>query len=352
MIACMTSAPSKEEFALLMRRTDAYLNNDAVNKQDYYRSRSRINLVEDVTRALKISAVGTPFENTIVMVSGNRFPDIVASGMYGVMVKSTKENTWKSTGISISETTQIDGVEHIYITFCKLGGYPIQFRSKPYEECLYDIAVTHMPRYLIDMDLSDNSTIFDKLNISYDDLRKMNNPIESVINYYRSHLKEGESLWWAEDSSMADAIIPIKMRIWDSLGWEERNFYIVTALLNYPEIFAGNYNNFALWLAARGIVHTHIRDLFCSGGKVDMKVKPGETKKFPAVYRKVSNYRGNIYSEVNNAVLNRKIKGRGIDFIKNWIKNVSIIAAGHASNGITVEDSEYVLDNIFRGLFL
>lgn len=345
MIACMTSAPSKEEFALLMRRTDAYLNNDAVNKQDYYRSRSGLNLEEDVTHALKISAVGTPFENTIVMVSRNRFPDIVASGMFGVVVKSTKENTWKSTGISISETTQIEGVEHIYMTFGKLGSNPIQFRSKPYEKCLYDIAVTHMPRYLIDMDLSDNSTIFDKLNIPYDELIKMNNPIEAIINYYRSHLKNGESLWWAEDSSAANDIAPIKMRIWDSLGWEERNFYIVTAFLNYPEIFAGNYNNFALWLAARGIVHTHIRDLFCSGGKIDMIIKSGETKKFPAVYRKVYNYRGSIYSEVNNTVRYRRI-----DFIKNWIRNVSAIAAGHTSS-ITVEDSEYVLYNMFGELY-
>ena len=59
----------------------------------------------------------------------------------------------------------MNGIERIYMTFGKLGGNPIEFLSKPYEQCLYGIAVTHMPRYLIDMRLNQGETIFDKMGV-------------------------------------------------------------------------------------------------------------------------------------------------------------------------------------------
>ncbi|OUO51981.1 hypothetical protein B5F76_08185 [Desulfovibrio sp. An276] len=352
MIVCVTSAPSESEFSLLMRRTDTYLNNDAVSKRAYYIGRSGLDLEKDVAHALDISARGTPFENTIRLVSGHKFPDIVASGMYGVEVKSTKEDKWRSTGSSILETTRIDGVERIYMTFGKLGGNPIQFRSKPYEKCLYDIAVTHMPRYLIDMDLSDNATIFDKLKIPYDQLRNMDNPIEPVAKYYRSQLKEGESLWWAGDSTTGNDVVPMKIRMWDTLSLNEKKYYIVTALLKYPEIFAGNYNNFAFWLVTtKGIVDIHTRDSFSAGGKFPMELESGEIKRFPAVYGRVSDNYFSICDRIKRAILNRQIQGNIRDIIKEWVTKVSIIASGKTSNGITRGESEYVLNKIFAQYF-
>ena len=81
------------------------------------------------------------------MVSGQRFPDIVAGQHFGVEVKSTKENKWVSTGSSIVESTRVDDVGSIYMLFGKLGGIPAEFRCKPYQNCLYDIAVTHSPLF-------------------------------------------------------------------------------------------------------------------------------------------------------------------------------------------------------------
>ena len=77
---------------------------------------------DDVKSALEECAIGTPFENTIEKISGQKFPDIVAAKFYGVEVKSTKENHWTSTGSSILETTRVADVERIYMTFGKLGG--------------------------------------------------------------------------------------------------------------------------------------------------------------------------------------------------------------------------------------
>ena len=180
MIISINPEPEVDEFKLLMERVDHFLNVDARNRPSYYAKRAGSLLEDDVVDALSECAKNTVFQNTIEKVSGQKFPDIVAAKYYGVEVKSTKDNHWTSTGSSILETTRVSDVKRIYMTFGKLGGNPIEFLSRPYEECLSGIAVTHMPRYLIDMRLKAGETIFEKMGISYEALRKMDNPISPV----------------------------------------------------------------------------------------------------------------------------------------------------------------------------
>ena len=66
----------------------------------------------------------------------------------------------------------------------KLGGNPLVFRCRPYQEVLSDIAVTLSPRYLINMELQDGETIFDKMNTTYDKFRTTENNIAKVWEYY------------------------------------------------------------------------------------------------------------------------------------------------------------------------
>ena len=193
--------PTLDEFRELMSKTDAMLNAEAKDREAYYKGRNGTQLEEDVYDALIRCAVHTPFEGTIRLVSGASFPDIVANRFYGVEVKSTSKNQWKSIGSSILESTRVESVERIFLTFGKLGS-PVAFLSRPYEECLSGISVTHYPRYQIDMELGAGETIFDKIGISYDTLRKMENPVEPVSQYYKKRLKQGESLWWASDSNI------------------------------------------------------------------------------------------------------------------------------------------------------
>ena len=44
--------------------------------------------------------------------------------------------------------------------FGKLGGKTAEFKCRPYEDCLSDIAVTHSPRYLINMELTKEQDYF------------------------------------------------------------------------------------------------------------------------------------------------------------------------------------------------
>ena len=264
MIISVNPEPSLSEFQALMKETDRLLNEDARIRRSYYATRGGNPLEDDVKAMLDEAAKETAFEGTIEKVSGQKFPDIVAANYYGVEVKSTKEDRWTSTGSSILETTRVNGVERIYMTFGKLGGNPIEFLSKPYEECLYGIAVTHMPRYLIDMRIKSGETIFDKMGVPYDELRQMDNPISPVAKYYRSQLKPGESLWWTGDSS--DEAVSATIRLWKNLSMNEKRKHTIYGLINYPEIFRGDYDRYALWLTSQGVVDPHLRDQFSSGG--------------------------------------------------------------------------------------
>lgn len=122
------------------------------------------------------------------------------------------------------ESTRNQAIERIYLTFGKLGKQ-IQFISKPYEECLSDIAVTHYPRYRLDMMLENGQTIFDKMGISYDELRLLDNPVVPVSKYYKSKLKPGESLWWISDNE--ENIIPPIVKLWTALNQNEKDEAII-----------------------------------------------------------------------------------------------------------------------------
>lgn len=288
MIVSVNPNPPLVEFQKLMGQTDFLLNDDALKRPEYYAMRAGNALEDDVKAALDESAKGTAFENTIEKISGQRFPDIIAAKYYGIEVKSTKDNHWTSTGSSILESTRVSGVERIYMTFGKLGGNPIEFLSKPYEQCLSGIAVTHSPRYLIDMRLRDGETIFDKIGIPYDELRKLDNPIAPVSKYYREHLKSGESLWWTGDTT--EETVSATIRLWKNLSPDEKRIYTAYGCVNFPEVVCGNYDRYALWLTSQGVVDSHIRDQFSAGGQVEMMLSSGEKRKLPGVYRRIINY--------------------------------------------------------------
>lgn len=294
MIISENRKPSLDEFKQLMVKTDVMLNAEAIGREEYYKGRNGTKLEEDVCDALTRCAVHTSFEGSIQLVSGASFPDIIASKFYGVEVKSTNKNHWKSIGSSILESTRNQNVERIFLTFGKLGA-PIAFKSRPYEECLSGISVTHYPRYQIDMELGIGETIFDKMGVPYDKLRKMDNPVAPVSHYYKKNLKQGESLWWT-DSNVEETVAPPTVRLWSTLTPEEKNFYTVQGYALFPEILGHNstkkYQRYALWLATScGIINTNIRDQFSAGGRVNIVTTKGVFENVPAIFGRIDRYK-------------------------------------------------------------
>lgn len=190
MIISGNPIPSQQEFDQLLLDSLATLNE--LSRQDTERiarlGGSRLEpFIKEVMDDL---ATGTSFEGSIELVSGQSFPDIIANRYYGVEVKSTLKNHWKTTGNSVLESTRVAGVERIYLMFGKLAD-PIEFKCRPYQACLSEVVVTHSPRYLIDMNLGEGSTIFDKIGMAYNELRQRENPLTFIVNHYRSKLKPG-----------------------------------------------------------------------------------------------------------------------------------------------------------------
>lgn len=304
MIISENKTPQLIEFRTLMSKTDRLLNEEAKGRDKYYAKRNGTDLEEDVYEALSRAAQHTPFEGTIQLVSGAAFPDIVANNYYGVEVKSTNKNHWRSIGSSILESTRIQGVKRIFLTFGKLGA-PVEFRSRPYEECLYGISVTHYPRYQIDMELHPGETIFDKMGVPYDTLRKMNNPVEPVSKYYKSLLQPGESLWWADSGNIEEESAPPTVKLWTALSSERKEELTVQGYALFPEVLqTGNnkkYNRYALWLVTKkGIVNTNIRDSFSAGGKASMRTTAGVDVLMPAAFGRIHRYRRLIEETLND----------------------------------------------------
>lgn len=152
----------------------------------------------------------------------------------------------------------------------------VDFRCKPYEDCLCDIAVTHSPRYLINMDLKENEeTVFEKMNIAYDSFRKLgDNQIEKVREYYRRKYKTKKAKtlpWWIGNTSANSPFSETyELRLLSDLEVEERFFFISRCYAIFPEILGKENNKFrrpSLWLCSRhNIICSNIRDQFTAGG--------------------------------------------------------------------------------------
>ena len=280
MIISQNKKPSIDEFESLVVKATDILNADATNNNAYFITRNAQKLEDDVAAALSKAAAGSPFEGSIQKISGQHFPDIIAGRYFGVEVKSSKDENWTTLGGSINESTRVHDVERIFLTFGKLTN-PVEFMSRPYQDCLSDVVVTHYPRYKINMLLEPGETIFDKMNVDYDELRKRDNPVKDVIQYYKQLLKPGERLWWLDldnDEATNDAVASASatVRLWKTLSQEEKQNFIISAYTLFPEI-VGNapdkYDNFSLWLVSNyGIVSTSMRDSFSAGGRVRVTV--------------------------------------------------------------------------------
>lgn len=191
----------------LLSKTITYMNKNACTIPERYNKMSSGDVEILSLKSLKEIApcINFPTER-IELISGHVFPDILLhETRYGVEIKSTQKDAWTSTGSSIIESTRDKNTDRVYMLFAKLGGRP-EFRCKPYQSCLSNIAVTHSPRYLIDMNLSSNNNIFAKMNTDYEIFRQLDEgkKISCVRQYYIKKAKaekKYEMPWWMGETT-------------------------------------------------------------------------------------------------------------------------------------------------------
>ena len=102
------------------------------------------------------------------------FPDI-AVGEYGVEVKYTTADTWRSIANSVLETQRVEGVKYIYIVFGKMGGMP-EVRWGEYETSVVHVRTSHVPRFEVEIATDKTvarESLFQQMGIRYEDFRQL-----------------------------------------------------------------------------------------------------------------------------------------------------------------------------------
>lgn len=259
-------------FAEFMKLTEDCFNERSSSAPTLYKNISPSDLEEVTVNILKDVSIATPFRaEEIKLVAGHSFPDIMAETYYGVEVKSTSKDKWTSTGSSIMESTRDQFVQNIYMLFGKLGSNPPQFRCRPYKDCLSNIAVTHSPRYIIDMELKEKEekSIFEKIDVSYNEFCHREDRIDIVRSYYLSQaLNREEMPWWVGKGTMQENSSGPAIKLMNSISAQERNCLKAQMFILFPQVINGNYNKAALWLCTyRYLLCLNLRDLFSAGGQ-------------------------------------------------------------------------------------
>ena len=285
MIVSIDNEQPSEDFEKILNDSKSLMLTKSKSDPKYYIGQGDADFEVDVYENMKIAARTTSFDGNIELVSGHKFPDIVAKhSIYGVEVKKTNKDHWTSTGNSVLESTRDKDVEKIYIFFGKLAS-PIDFKYRLYQDCLNDIAVTHSPRYRINMDLKPENTIFKKMGLSYDALRTKKDPLRHFVDYYKK-IKKGSEPWWI--SKEDDEPSPPMISVWSSMEKKEQESMLVESMVLFPEVFGNGkstkYNRVVIWLVKKyGVVNPALRDEYTSGGQEPVLVGRKIFEKLPKV---------------------------------------------------------------------
>ena len=228
---------------------------------------------DTVWRAMVNVAKGTPFQDKVFKTKPGAFPDITADGYYGVEAKQVQKNKTQTTGNSIFESTRVVGVEDVYLVMswnvAEVGQEKVGWRR--YAESISSVVISHSPRYLLDIELPNGKSLFDKVGIEYNDFRRLERQkmMDQVRGIYAQ--KGSSDLWWIDArqdnyrrpyTRFEDAPTSIKNRL------------IGEAFLLCPNVFSKSrrykYEGVMAYWLSHGYLSHSLRDHFTAGGKMQM----------------------------------------------------------------------------------
>jgi hypothetical protein len=197
------------------------------------------------------------------------FPDI-AIGSFGVEVKFSEKETWRSVANSVFETFRNQDVLHVYVVFGKMGGLP-EVRWGRYSDCVIHVRTSHVPRF--ELDMSPVSSLFKTFGITYEEFCALSESEKMVYirQYARGRLKNGEHLWWLEDNPEQEHSLSVNPRLYMNLSTTEKRRLRAEVTLLCPQVVAGSrvrnkYNEPAMFLLTyHGVLCPQTRDLFSAG---------------------------------------------------------------------------------------
>ena len=261
---------NKIEFQNILQLACSALGDEARKKQFSTAKQFENRVREVMSEALQTYGVTIDFDP-----HPQAFPDI-AIGEFGIEVKFTENDTWRSVANSVLETNRIDDVKTVYVVFCKMGGGP-DVKWDEYESCVMHVRTSHVPRF--ELEIGSTQSLFRQMDVSYDVFRKskMHEKMQYIRKYARGRLKPGERMWWLEDKDETEHTLPLNVRLYTKLNQPEKVKLRSEAILLCPSIVQSGrardkYDDVVLYLMTyHGVLCHQARDLFSAGSVANPK---------------------------------------------------------------------------------
>lgn len=261
------------------------------------------------------------------------FPDI-ALGEYGVEVKFTLDDKWRSIANSIQELQRVETVKHIYIVFGKMGGEP-EVRWGDYEDSVIHVRTSHVPRFEVDLSEDKRESLFLQMGIHYDDFRHldMSEKMKYIREYARKIHPDGK-LWWIEESDNSEHTLPLQARLYTNLNIEEKTRLRAEAALVCPKIVKSGrdrtkYDDVVLYLLTyHGVLCHQARDLFSAGSVANPKNDDNGGRYIERALKLIENEMRNAALEMDDAIF-LEYWGESVapkDRIKRWLQKADMYA--------------------------
>jgi len=206
------------------------------------------------------------FEGTTVTLKPHphAFPDISINA-FGIEVKHTQKDTWRSVANSILESSRDTNVEKIYVIFGKMGGEP-EVKWQLYDDAIIHVRTSHVPRF--ELEIGSERSLFSEMGVTYESFKDLS--IEDKMVYIRAYakgrLKEGQRLWWLGDP---EASLDPDIKIYIDLPKSEQFKLRAEAAILCPQICGNSrtkyYDVSTYLLLIHGVLAHQVRDMFSAG---------------------------------------------------------------------------------------
>jgi len=325
------SSFSRSEFEVILTRLAASLTLESRSAEGFRNSGQ----FEKRCRELLVTeTAGTGLEVDI-SPHPHVFPDIVM-GEFGVEVKFTLNDSWRSIANIVFEGSRGIGVKHIYLLFGKMGGVP-EVKWAAYEDSVIHVRTSHVPRF--EVQIGERSSLLTKMGIDYQTFSALpiHERMEHIRTYARGRLKKGERLWWLEDQPDTGHSLPMQVRLYTKLETVEKRRLRGEAALLCPKIVCGSrvrdkYDDVTTYLLTyHGVLCNQARDLFSAGS---VAMRSDETRGGLYIQRALLD----IEMEMRDAAERLEERlfveywGKAVpvsDRIQEWLKRADQLAAGH-----------------------
>jgi hypothetical protein len=107
MLISVNNQPNRQEFDILLNTTLNSLRTEAKAKPKKYLDLLGNKLENEVFDILKQNAKGSVFDGSIELISGQKFPDIIAKKYYGIEVKTTKSNIGNQLAVVLPKVQEL-----------------------------------------------------------------------------------------------------------------------------------------------------------------------------------------------------------------------------------------------------